>query len=319
MLDTLVVIAADLSLTIVIFTLCFPLAIVGATSIVDRQRVVSHITLAPFDAKRVQFDENGAKFGSQNLKQFSVRVSKSPEKRTSAVRVIVWTDEAMQAHSVIQAVTEILRSGVKDIEIVQSLQDKIDLKLVFDRQRPEFRWLRSLYYAAFVQGNVIRDSFLGVLQLEPLVVPYANIYAAAARWEKIAFDNAPYRAIIKCKDGSIKHQDIVVDQVGNTEPLCPVSAAILLDDHRHLERELRVLAFGSEGIPLTPFFLTSFASSLLYYCAMILLFGGAFFLRLSKKVVSVPYLDTPNKPFTVLALVLFVPALVLWGVIRLLT
>jgi hypothetical protein len=320
--DTIVVCAADLSLTIVVFTLTFPLALVTAVLIIDGSRTTVNVTATDFADDQAEpslmqmIEEIGPKFsGTQDLKLFVIQMSMSSGGGLATFNL--WANKENKLPVLLQDFASIAKSFVKNVEVLSSDDKKAELKITFNRGRTDFGWLRPVYYAAFVQGNLVRDSFLGVVQLEPIVITYRSVFAGAVGWQESYLRGTPYRTVTVCSDGAIKTAELAKSQDAKLEPPCTIRTAAFFSDVREPERELRKATIGNGGVLITPFFLTSFASSLLYYCALILLFAGAFFLRLLERVVSVPYLDITNKPFTVLGIVLFVPALALWTLVRL--
>lgn len=321
LLDTVIVIFADLSLTIVLFTLLFPIAIVAATLIVDKSTVTAELEAKPVAPNfLVMINEMIPRISEdKDLKLSAISLSKPDDSDVYRVLFYLWVAPDKASQSVLQDFAEL--SGqfgrAKTAITKKPTDEKVEMSVTLATESLSLKLILSMYYKAFAVGNVIRDEFWGAITLYPGIAKYQALYSAAVDDEGARNESksSGFRLAVKCRGGEVKIVEIKTVQ--SAQVPCEIETAVILSNET--DRLFRKVALQSGGVPISPFFLTSFASSVIYYFALVLLLAGSFFMRMIRRVVEMPhYIETSTKPFTILGLLVFVPAFVIWTLVRLL-
>lgn len=223
-LDVVVVFFADLALTVTMFTLLFP---IGMTIGI----VVSEAIRPP-----TSFELKMSKESSFKIKTMLATAQPNLQLRAIDLNFLGDDGKASPSRGLKQAV---LVSGDDDRQNVQdyaatvrSQYKKLDLQEVADevtRANAQFRpipftrdAIKAIYYGAFVQGNVTRDEFLGIVSLAPTPISISGILGLVASYlSGQQIENGELLIKAKCEDGSLRYFS------DTKEPPCAVKFASL--------------------------------------------------------------------------------------------
>jgi hypothetical protein len=299
LLDVLVVFFADISLTVTLFTLLFPIGIVGGAifaEIIRPPTAVSLKLVTPniFDDVQLPFIEK-----NQQLKKYTVEFSLTRQ-ATHLVAPVIFRTLAVgirDESSVISNYAEIIKSNSAYFKSESKTEQEWLVKIKRRGLPLNSLAIRTLYYSAYRRANITRDEFLGVLQLEPLVIPLASVYSGMEVYY------AGYRIpdiTVKCIGGEIK----AVTESDNLG--CKPSFGVFYTRGPEKFWDEREVLAGVDHFPISPFFFTSFATSMLYYFAIVLVGLGILAMRGLSRVFSTQRLENSTKPFALLSVILFV-------------
>lgn len=298
-LDAFVVFIADIALTVTLFTLLFPIGIVGSAILVEIIRPPMEVSLKLVTPNIFEDFQLPLLRENTKLKTYTVEF-RSKREATKLVSPYAYQTLAVGVDddpSLIRSYSEILKSG----SVYFQSKSENDREWLVEIKLPAlpFNWraIRTLYYSAYRQANITRDEFLGVLQLHTLVISLAQVYDGVDVF--YSADHIP-NFIVKCAGGEIKARFLTEDL--GCELLFGVASTRSPAPYWD---ERKVLA-GVDHFPISPFFFTSFASSLLYYFAILLVGFGVMCMRGLGTVFSIRRLETTTKPFALLSVILFV-------------
>jgi hypothetical protein len=126
--------------------------------------------------------------------------------------------------------------------------------------------------------------------LEPVSVSLGDIFMDAMRWEFVD-------GLLLCDDNKI----LDVKEIKAPSP-CNSQAVFPGVSISYLERFIHGQTLAGTWFPVTPFFTSSFAMSILYYLVVVVFISGMAVLRVIRKVFVFESLNIVERPFTILSL-----------------
>jgi hypothetical protein len=152
-----------------------------------------------------------------------------------------------------------------------------------------------LYYAAAAQVNEQRRYVLQMLALRVSRVDFAS--AALEAWP------LSQGGIVICKDGSFVDFDT---KLATEQKLpCEAKTFFLGFSLRGEEDLLEIRGMMGVVMPITPFFVTSFSLSIMYYCILAMCFVGILTLNALRYLFSSHVFNITERPFVILSLFAF--------------
>jgi hypothetical protein len=306
-LDVLVVFFADIALTITLFTLLFPVGIVVGAVATEALRPPTEFFVQVTDDNPQRKLKILEKFPDLKSKRLEVRERFEENALISRndirMRVLISSSDE---GALVDKYFEALKNSGWRATVLRAEGDGLIVNLRPGPLRLNFSFLRYLYYSAFTAANVTRDAFLIVLRVTPFAVSLQDVYQYTDRYY-----GSGNRIQVRCDTG--KTLNVSEEEEIDCNVVFATYAAAGLEPFWHLRR---VVASG-EHFPISPFFITSFASSVLYYFALLLLGLGIFVVRMLGRLFSIRHLETTTKPFALLSVVLFVFVELGWLLFRL--
>jgi hypothetical protein len=310
-LELIVLFLADFVLTINIFTLGFAVAVASTTFLVATREVKGLVEISynaewhdvdndeladypnlkdkrAFSSTLVVFDSNGYEGGVDVLVLSNSQFEK--------IRVIDIFSALMKNDSKLKNVREVDRTKTVGKESGFELTYPIALEADY-RYRPRLTQdeAESLYSSAYAETSTIQSTFPAFLSLTPLFRPIRESF--------VVFDREEHKNKRFMEDPSaycLESQADMGKQVHTVSELSDCTEWIVFDSRVVPAIEREYLFWSSFGyIPVSTFFLTSFAITAVVYVAMII-YG---FVRMAKGLGIVfswmeRFLDVRSHPFT---------------------
>jgi hypothetical protein len=315
--DAIVAFYSDLIVTLAIFTFLFPLAIIASVEISAATKTTHLLRIKEADEKFTALVQGAIPKprnpnGEFNLPQRVVSIGVRTDEENKDFPLFPSGNLYLFAPigtSAVESAVEFLRLRYPTMKILAQSNDVASVEIAFAHPSLVFGSLWGLYYSGYRASNVTRDGFWGLVSLEPTPILASSVMGAALQE---AADSAIQ--LVKCTSGEWK------DIPGKTlDTILPCDAAVVVADRIRSGGLMSIAsaALPTSSFPVTPFFMTSFSASLLYYCSIFVSAAGIAILRMIQKVSATPYLDLENKPFTILSIVTFPVVLLLIFVARL--
>lgn len=309
--DTLIVFLADLTLTVMLFSVLFPFVIVAALLVAEQfdSGQIFHAHLVKYSEAALR-DNDPTWFlkstSSEALKLQAVEFkTEQPSAKVGGGSDVKWRLFAFYVRpnrtekEIMLDIADILR---QDSEIKISRVTNSEIELLFNAKIPDFSYssLSHYYKSVFVYSEVA-DNFFPMIILRPVKVTSNSVYQLMAQ-------ERTEQTLMKCPDGKIIWPK---DENEICEALIAISAP-----EKNPFFMLSASSLKGSSFLESPFFFTSFASSLLYYSMLIAVGGFALIMKTFHLVFVEKYLDVTGKPFTVISLFLFVCGVMIELVVR---
>jgi hypothetical protein len=154
----------------------------------------------------------------------------------------------------------------------------------------------KIYSAASAQVNEDRRYILEMLALRTATIDFATAKIETDNWDANG-------GIVICADGSFK--DVTSAETVKLKLPCGAKtlfSSLSLDQQQDL---LDVRSLLGVEMPMTPFFVTSFSLSIMYYCVLLICLIGTLTISTLRRLFASELLDLSGKPFTIMSLVAF--------------
>jgi hypothetical protein len=298
---------ADTTLTISIFTMIFPSALLISLFLTEPLLPPTQIKAAPVQTalRDLLAQDNPSPLPRySNYKLHAFFLSRSKEESgllTTSRPIVLMFAPASQAEKDVLADYASVLKTVPGFSLVGFDGDSITLDVKFGGL-PRSAWA-PLILAIDMETDVNRVAEVGarVWSLVPFMVPLSTLFGDLQRFY------GPRLLTALCDSGEVRTTS---SQNGAFPDVSCEPKLLLVTRAPDLNWKFRIASSASDGIPESPFFFSSFALANLYYASLFLFIAGAFLMRIVSNIFSTPFLEYETKPFTLLSLSLF-PVIVL--------
>jgi hypothetical protein len=304
---------ADTTLTISIFSIMFPLALVLGLYLAEpfrpsRQVEIKHVQ-EPL--RELVAQNNPSPFPRySNFKTHAVFLSAAGDQKqtftTSSPMVYMFASPNQEK-------AEVLANYVSALKATPNLHVR-SLDVLSATVEVNFRpLLRALFVPLLIalerEADVNRVVEVGyhVFTLVPFVIRFSTVYSNFQNYYQ-----GPQFLTTLCESGQV-HNTSSYRPIEQIEIPCEPKL-LFISKAPDLNWKFRIASSTGDGFSESPFFFSSFALANLYYALMLLFIAGVFLVRIISYMFSTPHLESTTKPFTLLSAVLF-PVFVLLSVL----
>lgn len=315
LVDVLVILWADIVLTVALFSLIFPIGIVISIFATEglQQPIVFEISRPDTDETRMSEQIykpilteapflNSLSIATLELK-FDMKDSffkiDSPSRSQ-----ILFVKKGRSTDEIISDFAAIMKSFPVETKVLSVSPGKMQMEA---RVPPlPFNWdlIKHFYYAGYQSANVAREAFLLLVRLDPVRIPTLGLINYVAMYT-YAKEDLVYTGL--CPNGEISKSKLTLDTNADLNFSCEPTMVYLGNPLPAQDWFIRNLRLGGTQFPVTPFFYTSFSLSLLYYSIIAIVCIALAIKRALTLVFSSRYFETDSYPFSILCLLLYIP------------
>lgn len=333
--DTFLVFVADVTLTITIFSLIYPAgALVALTFNQSSNRSISAdvfhgskpVLMIYEDRLRKRLDLLNENFRDMELRTFyfqGITAASSTPVYTPTIALYYRKDSDLP--NIVRDYLDFMKTlGVVVGHSINQSNSRLRLQIDIAPPLFSFDLLISLYYASYQNSNIMRDHIIKLIKMKPGGISVTKMYQDFV----YSADFSPYpqkeMAGFKCtrfdhrdeKEGAdiwmekfhiIPWEDVVSDVKAEG---CELSYVIMNMDEFDFWWDMLCVSSAGLELPIAPFFVTSFATSILYYMILLVLFVGGVTWRLLQRLYSTSYLNTREYPITILMTIPLTPVFI---------
>jgi hypothetical protein len=331
--DTLLVFLADVTLTVTVFTLIYPVGIlfdlvINQTfnrSFVATAREANQIT------KLTSEDQLKTKMGAlerysniMEIRVFYFRDNSESETDFAygGPTIVVLYPKNGKFADLLEDYADFMQANnsLEKYEIKEGTNGKFTLHATLAKRTIDADLIVKMYYAAYRNSNIMRDNLINLVRLEPQSVSFSGMYSDYEYNINVVRGESKEFAALKCSEVLVRDQTKVeqidyfvmpwVDIVPQLNK-CSPRLIIFNLDYGDFWWDMQGLASMEKAMPITPFFFTSFASSILYYAIILLVALGSISFKIIQRFYKTPYFNTKEMPLTILMLLAMIPIFIL--------
>jgi hypothetical protein len=302
LVDAIVAFYADVVLTVAIFTFLFPIGL-----IVCSLAIASFPTSTTFELEQLGMSQFSGAYANQtknpdptipkNANGYDFEVHIASEDISTRPRVRMYVKVYASGTTAATALfTESMTSHLPGSRVLEQSATTTKIEVRVPKSKDAHRFLIDYYYNAYRSSNITRDYFIELVKLRSYVIPPSHILQLISPGKAVTF--------FKCTDGRLLQQNseqaVVDDQ-------CDIASSMTLRIVEGFSAPEIIIApyLDLFAFPVTPFAMTSFAASVLYYSAIFMSVIGISIFQLLKRVTTLPMLDFESKPFTIVSVFAF--------------
>jgi hypothetical protein len=314
-LQFLVIAAASLSLSVIIFTTIFPIGIVLSVLVHQMTDSSARLNVAPtgkeyFPEMLVNLTKNAMSKTGFQMSYFSITPMDnfSPTQTVPEVMPLV-TKSTSSPREQTEVAAQLITGGNEDDSFIIGGKESGWSAFVTVEDHPPIpstNWLWAAYEAAFTAANLVREGFLGAIQFEEIDQTLSGFNRDLfARFRgpleyAIKCKSTGYRSIIKTLAGIDNILDAAKETCGDD-----IVAIAFLPNADSVVRRLKINGSEWRKIPISPFFLSSFTVAVIYYLGVVTTWLVLWLDRKSSQFFSNRYLKTGKYPFTFVSAAIF--------------
>jgi hypothetical protein len=313
-LQFIIIALSDVALTILVFTLLFPIGIIISIITQEFSKPIVRVDVALLSQDYIPratenlltLHDNDYIVSILNVKPLDEAPSSTPQK---ADLLFLMTKRGTTLHDQITSAATLLAWGDEDSEFVVGGKESGWSAVVSVLDYPDFtdmQWFSSAYQAAFSGANYIRDAFLALIRLRPVDETVFGFYSKL----QDHYVGMP-GVILACENGEMMEAQMessnVNQIVAEGKNLCEgkMLSVILFPNAPSIRGKARSIAESAVQIPVGVFFTSSFIVSILYYLGILLTWIMLWIDRKTSQFFSARYLKTSRYPFSIIAAFFF--------------